>query len=94
MAVAITITTTVQDGAGHIQVFADVPGAVYPTDLTANLPNASVLNYVNADIANTTTVAQNVDAGQANELSIYASQNTHVIVDVVGYYTATAIVAP
>ena len=97
-AVAVTVTTTQQSGNGHLQLFPYNPaGAV--------LPNASMLNYKAVDIANTTTVTQYVndnatstpgvddgDGGEVgdNELSIYMSVGTHVVVDVVGYYMVDA----
>ena len=94
LAVAVTVTTTQQGGNGHLQLFPYNPaGAV--------LPNASMLNYKAVDIANTTTVKQYVNdtadvlhpddaSGEvgANELSIYMSVDTHIVVDVVGYYVA------
>ena len=115
-AVALTITTTQQDGNGHLQVFSYNPTGAYPPAVAypGDLPNASVLNYKAVDIANSTIVAQYVndattvgdvliDYGSGatpeteengdNELSIYTTGDTHIIVDVIGYYTP-AVVPP
>jgi len=56
---------------------------VWPTG--APQPNASTLNgYVNTVIAN----AAIVPAGTSGQVNLYASQNTHLIIDINGYYAA------
>ena len=54
------------------------------------MPNASVLNYaaIGMNIANGIAVGISQDGTQGNDLSVRASaSNTHLIVDVVGYFT-------
>src|SRR5204863_1200314 len=54
---------------------------VWPTGQAR--PNASTLNgYVNTVIAN----AAIVPAGTSGSVDVYASQNTHLIIDINGYY--------
>jgi hypothetical protein len=56
---------------------------VWPTG--APQPNASTLNgYVGTVIAN----AAIVPAGTSGQVNVYASQNTHLIIDINGYYAA------
>src|SRR5688572_4610501 len=61
---------------------------VWPTGQTR--PNASTLNgYVNTVIAN----AAIVPAGTSGSVDVYASQNTHLIMDINGYYAQQSGIA-
>jgi hypothetical protein len=56
---------------------------VYPTGAT--LPLASVLNDLSGDVlANAATI----QAGTSGAISVYATNPTHLVLDIYGYYTA------
>lgn len=80
-AVAYNITTTGSAGTGWLEIFA--------YDYGQNVkPNSSIINYASGlNIANSSVIGQTQDPTEEMELTIWAHADTHVIVDVIGYYT-------
>lgn len=74
-ALVINITSTQQAGNGHLRA--------YPYG--GSLPNASIVNFSGATIANA-TILPICEGTCSYDFSIYASQSSHVIVDVMGYF--------
>ncbi|MDQ1250497.1 MAG: hypothetical protein QG597_4876 [Actinomycetota bacterium] len=80
-AVVLNITATQPVGGGHLRV--------YPCGQP--LPNASTLNYgPGASVANSAVVAP----GSTGKVCIYTPTQTHMIVDVTGYFPAGSPFAP
>jgi hypothetical protein len=72
-AVALNIAAVAPVGAGHLRIFpAGTP-----------LPTASVVNFATAKNTPNHVV---VKVGAGGQLSVYAGNTTHVIVDVAGYF--------
>jgi hypothetical protein len=81
-AVAMTITVT-----GSVS-----PGFIVAWSVTTAQPLSSVLNYNAAQtIANTTIIP--VAPGAGDDFNLFSFSNTHVIVDVAGYYAAPVATA-
>ncbi|MDQ1246491.1 MAG: hypothetical protein QG597_859 [Actinomycetota bacterium] len=75
-AVVANITATGPTGGGHLRVYPCGQG----------LPNASTLNYrAGASVANAAIVAP----GTAGRICVYSVAETHVIVDITGYFPAS-----
>ena len=72
-AVVLNVTSTGGEGNGFLTVW----------QFGQDRPGASLLNYQSSDIANAAIVPTGL--GARNEISVYASARTHVIIDVVGY---------
>lgn len=76
-AVAMNITATGPQTAGYL--------TVYPCG--SAIPNASNLNFVEGETRPNAAVVQ---VGPAQDVCVYASTATHVIVDVMGYYAPSS----
>jgi hypothetical protein len=76
---AVAISTTTTDEAGNGYLAAYPTGTSRPTSTTLSFPKGS-----------TTTTLADVKLGQGTGkvLSVYASNQTQLVVDVVGYYSA------
>lgn len=80
-AVVVNVTATQPAGGGHLRVFP----------CGQALPNASTLNYATgASVANSAVIA----LGTGGKVCIYSPTQTHVIVDVTGFFTAVSPYAP
>ncbi len=76
-AAVLNVTVSKGDGNGYIIAWPAGTGR----------PNASIINFrTNQDIANTSVLTTSVIAG-VNEISFFTSQSTHLIVDVMGYFS-------
>jgi hypothetical protein len=83
-AVVINVTAVPVSGTGHLRVWP------YGT----SIPNASLVNYKTGvqNVAN--AVVQSQCRGCSNELNVFSSATSHVIIDVIGYFaqnTRTAV---
>ena len=76
-AAVINFTVVTPGGAGYITAFP----------FLGTQPTASTLNYVAGDIVGNLSVVKLDQGASANELSVYSLAATHLVADVVGYFT-------
>lgn len=74
-ALVLSIASTAQAGPGHLRAFPH--GHI--------LPMASIVNFSGTNIANATILPLCINAC-SYDFSIYASQSSHVVVDVMGFF--------
>ena len=80
-AAAINFTVVTPGGAGYITAFP----------FGATQPLAATVNYVAGDVRGNFAVVKLDQGAAANELSVYTFAQTHLVADIVGYYTRTPV---
>jgi len=76
-AAALNFTVVTPGGAGYITAFP----------FLGTQPVAATVNYAAGDIVGNYAVVKLDQGASANELSVYSFAQTHLVIDIVGYYT-------
>ncbi|MFY2762641.1 hypothetical protein [Arenimonas sp. MALMAid1274] len=82
-AAAINFTVVTPSGAGYITAFP----------FGGSQPLAATVNYASGAIVGNYAVVKLDQGASANELSVYSFAATHLVADIVGYYTEVVIPA-
>ncbi len=81
-AVILNVTSTGGESNGYLTAW----------EVGESRPLASILNFQSSDIANSSIVPTGL--GQTDEIQIFASSRTHVIIDIIGYLRKPELTVP
>lgn len=83
-AVAVNLIVVTPTANGYITAFP----------INTTMPVTSTVNYSAAGLVDNATVVRLDQGAAANEMNIYSSATTHVVIDAYGYYTAATPTTP